>query len=168
MDDKAKKTWISVVIAIVIIIAVAGLTLAGGAAFWIRRHVVTQFTSAEVAGDQFSRERARFTGQQPLIELQAGDEPVIHRRSAAGRPELHAIRVLAFDPRAGKLVSVSIPFWILRLAPNHELNLHGDQGIDFDRERIHLTVDDVERAGPGLILDTRDRRNGAQVLVWAE
>ena len=40
--------------------------------------------------------------------------------------------------------------------------------FDVDSDRLHLTVDDVERAGPGLILDTRDRRNGTLVLVWAE
>jgi len=33
--------------------------------------------------------------------------------------------------------------------------------------RVRLTLDDLERRGPGLILDQKDR-HGSQVLVWTE
>jgi hypothetical protein len=42
-----------------------------------------------------------------------------------------------------------------------------DNGIDFDSDRVHLTMEDVDRRGPGLLLDQADRR-GSQVLVWTE
>ena len=86
----------------------------------------------------------------------------------AKQTELQALRVLAFDPRAGKLVRFSVPFWLLRLAPSHNFTIGSKGDFDFDSDRLHLTVEDVERAGPGLILDTRDPRNGALVLVWTE
>jgi hypothetical protein len=167
MDAKTRKTWISIAVAIVIIVVVLGITLIGSAVFFVRRHVNAEFTSAEVATQEIERERARFAGQEPLIELTEHEEPIIHRRAAASPGELQTLRVVAFDPRARKLVHVSIPFWILRLAPSGRIRLN-EQNIDLDSDRLHLTVDDLERAGPGLILDARRRRDGGQVLIWAE
>ena len=91
---------------------------------------------------------------------------MIHRRTGK-EAEIHAARVLAFDPRAGKLVRASVPFWLLRMAPSRNLSFHSG-GFDFDSDGMRLTVDDIERAGPGLLLDGRDRRDGTLVLVWTE
>ena len=43
-----------------------------------------------------------------------------------------------------------MPFWLFRLAPLNGLSL-GDTGLDSDR--LHLTLDDVEQRGPGLLVD---------------
>jgi hypothetical protein len=81
--------------------------------------------------------------------------------------KLETLRVLAYDIHAEKLVRVSIPFWLLRLAPTRHVSFLSDTGIDFDSDRVRLTLDDLERRGPGLILDQADHR-GSQVLVWTE
>src|SRR5438093_541611 len=81
--------------------------------------------------------------------------------------KLESLRVLAYDPRAHKLVRVSIPFWLIRLAPGKHFSFFSDNGIDFDSDRIRLTADDLERLGPSLIID-QDDRHGAHVLVWTE
>jgi type II secretory pathway pseudopilin PulG len=170
MSQSTRKTWISVLIAAVIIVGILAVAAIGGAAYFIHRHVETQFTGSENAAQQFQRARARFAGQQPLIEIQKGDRPVLHRevlRSSASASKLDMLRVIAYDDRAGKLVNVSIPFWLLRMMPSKNFSFLNDNGIDFDSERVHLTVDDLERRGPGLILDQADRR-GSQVLVWSE
>jgi hypothetical protein len=62
---------------------------------------------------------------------------------------------------------VQIPFWLLRMLPSKNLSLLNDEGIDIDTDRVRLTLDDLERRGPGLVLDTKDRR-GSLVLVWTE
>jgi hypothetical protein len=36
-----------------------------------------------------------------------------------------------------------------------------------DSDRVNLKLEDLERMGPGLILDQKDRR-GSEVLVWTE
>jgi hypothetical protein len=164
------RTWVSVLIAAVIIVGVLAVSAVGGTAYFIYRHVHTQFVGNETAGQRFAETRARFAGQQPLIEVMKDQEAVLHREvipKAMPAAKLDTLRVLAYDTRANKLVSVSIPMWLLRMAPTNKFSFMKDNGIDFDSDRVHITLDDVERRGPGLLLDQADRR-GSQVLVWTE
>ena len=169
---KKLPTWASVLIAAVIIVGILAVAAVGGAAFFIYRHVNTSFAESETAQVAFTQARARFENQQPLIEIRHGDEPLIHRelvKGTAERQKLEALRVLAYDQHDGKLVRVSIPFWLLRMAPSKNLSFLNDDriNVDVDSDRVRLTLDDLERRGPGLLLDTHDRR-GSQVLVWTE
>src|SRR5476651_1189583 len=169
MSDKP-RTWVSVLIASVIIVGILAVSAVGGTGYFIYRHVHTQFTPVEGADKQFAEARARFAGQKPLLEIQRGDEPLIHRELiplTMPATKLDTLRVLAYDTRARKLVNVAIPMWLLRLAPSNKFKFMNDNGIDFDADRMHISLDDLERRGPGLILDQADRR-GSQVLVWAE
>jgi hypothetical protein len=170
----SRKTWISILIAAVIIVGVLALTVVGGTAFFIYRHVNAEFTNDQTAEQEFVSARERFSGQQPLIEIKRNEEPVVHREliqgsGAAAARKLDTLRVLAYDDRAGKLVRVSIPFWLLRVLPTRNLSFLNDEGIDvdIDSDRVRLTIDDLDRRGPGLLLDHKDRR-GSQVLVWTE
>jgi type II secretory pathway pseudopilin PulG len=165
-----RKTWISILIAAVVIVGIIAVSAVGGTAYFIYRHVHTQFVQTENADRQFADARARFAGQQPLIEMRKGDEPFLHREiipKDMPATKLDTLRVLAYDTRANKLVNVSIPMWLLRLAPSNHFSFMKDNGIDFDSDRVHITLDDLERRGPGLLLDQADRR-GSQVLVWTE
>jgi hypothetical protein len=165
-----KKTWVSIVIAAVIIVGVVALAAVGGTAYFIYRHVQTQFVPSASAEQQFAEARARFAGQKPLIEIQKDEEAVLHREmipKTLPAAKLDTLRVLAYDTRANKLVNVAIPMWLLRMAPSNHFSFMKDNGIDFDADRVHITLEDVERRGPGLLLDQADRR-GSQVLVWTE
>jgi hypothetical protein len=167
----SRKTWVSIIIASVIIVGILAISAVGGTAYFFYRHIHTQLTPPENADTEFAQTRARFAGQQALIEIRRGDEPILHRelvpRAGPVSKPLDSLRVLAYDTRARKLVHVSIPFWLLRMAPSKHLSFLNDNGIDFDSDRVHLTLEDLERRGPGLILDQADRR-GSQVLVWTE
>jgi hypothetical protein len=168
--SSTRKTWVSVLIAAVIVVGILAAAAVGGTAFFISRHVQTQVTPSENAEQRFLEARARFNGQRPLLELRRDDRPVVNRDVLSGPAstvKLEALRVLAYDQHERKLVNVSIPFWLLRLAPSNKFSFLNDRGIDFDSDRIHLTIEDLERRGPGLILDQADRR-GSQVLVWTE
>jgi hypothetical protein len=37
----------------------------------------------------------------------------------------------------------------------------------FDDDELNMSVEDLERHGPGIVLDTTSR-NGERVLVWAQ
>ena len=174
-DQRAKasnrRTWVSVLIAGIIIVGILAVAAVGGTAYFFYRHIHTQFTPPENADAEFAQTRARFAGQQALIEIRHDEEPILHRElvpkaGVAAKP-LVSLRVLAYDTRARKLVHVSIPFWLLRMAPSKRMSFLNDNGIDFDSDRVHLTLEDLERRGAGLVLDQADRR-GSQVLVWTE
>jgi hypothetical protein len=168
MDAKTKRTWISVAVAVAIILVILGVAILGTVVYVFRSHVNAQFVSRETAQQEFQRTRQRFAGQEPLIDLSNGSHsPVIHERTGGGA-QIETVHALAFDPAAGKLVRVNLPFWLLRMAPSRNFRFRSEDDFDFDSDRLHLTVDDLERAGPGLILDTRDPRKGTLVLVWAE
>jgi flagellar basal body-associated protein FliL len=166
----SKRTWISIVIASVIVIILLALAAVGGTAFFIYRHIDAQTTSETSAAEQFATTRARFSGEQPLILIQR-DEPVVRGEALknAKMPDkpLESLNVLAYDENDSRLVRVSIPFWLLRLFPSKNLSFLNDEGIDIDTRRIRLTLEDIEKRGPGLILDQKDRR-GSQVLIWTE
>jgi len=171
MSQNKQRTWVSILVATVIIVGILAVSAVGGTAYFIYRHVHTQFVPTEGAERQFADARARFAGQQPLLELRRGsDEPVLHREvipKTMPATKLDTLRVLAYDTHANKLVAVAIPMWLLRLAPSNKFSFLCDNGIDVDSDRIHITLDDLERRGPGLLLDQADRR-GSQVLVWTE
>jgi hypothetical protein len=170
MSQSTRKTWISILIAAVIVVGILAVAIVGGTTWFFFRHIHTQFTPVENAEQQFTDARARFVGQQALIEMKKDDEAVVHREVIpASQPatRLGSLRVLAYDRHAGKLVRVSIPFWLLRMAPSQHFSFLNTNGIDFESDRVRLTLDDLERRGPGLILDQADRR-GSQVLVWTE
>jgi hypothetical protein len=71
---------------------------------------------------------------------------------------------MAFDPDDARVVRVEIPFWLLRL------KLRG--GIDFNGRRMELddlklTVEDLERYGPALVVDHQGS-SGERVVVWSQ
>jgi hypothetical protein len=163
------RTWRQIVLAMIIVTAIGAVAIVGGATFYIYRHVRAEFVPAEAAEARIAAARARFAGEQALLRIDADGDAVVTGRQDAGasHPPLATLRALAYDPRPHKLVDVSIPFWLLRLAPNGRISFDADSGIDFDAERLHLNVSALEALGPGLVLDHVDQ-TGMMVLVWTE
>ena len=156
-----KKTWISILIAVFIIAGIAAIGLVAGSAFWISRHVSTQQTSTESAEAEFERERARFAGQQPLVEISGGENnPTVRRLPPTGGTErvvLQTLHARVYDPDEGNIVRVEIPFWLIRFGKR----------ISFMPEMGSVTMEDLERHGPGLIVNGKGD-DGEQILVWIE
>ena len=124
MEKSTRRTWISIVIASVIIVGILAVAAVGGTAYFFYRHINAQYAPRESADEQFAAARARFSGQKPLIEIRRDDEPIVHRElfaEAHSNAKLETLRVLAYDPDERKLVRVTIPFWIafLNAAEHH-------------------------------------------------
>ena len=172
-------TWVWVVLGIVGFFVLAGAGLVGGSILMVRRHFHTELAEKQTADQEFARQRARFAGQQPLIELRKSidddEKMVIHRpaESAERHKELQTIKVLVYDSQQGRLIHIDVPLWIMRMMPASNRGTRGRQmtlrgnGVDLDFNNGDLTLEDLERHGPGLVVDGIDSR-GAQVLVWAE
>src|SRR3982074_2708227 len=54
-----KKTWISIVIAAVIVVGILAVSAVGGTAYFIYRHVHTQFVPNDNAEQRFAEARGR-------------------------------------------------------------------------------------------------------------
>jgi len=162
------KTWVSILIAAIVIVVVFAIAVVGSSAYFISRHIHSQFASTESAEEQFTRARARFVGQAPLIELNHDDRPIVHHPPAeTPRSAITALHAVVYNSDSRKLVTVSVPMWVVRMMPSHKRFSFVSNDVEFDSSRAHLTLEDVERHGPGLILDGRSR-DGDRVLIWAE
>ena len=64
-----KRTWLWIIFGILICIALGGVALVGGGVYMVSKHVKTELVGRISAEEQFVRQRERFAGQQPLIEM---------------------------------------------------------------------------------------------------
>jgi hypothetical protein len=162
------KTWVWVVVGIVVIGILGVVAMAGVGIYFFSRHIETRVATPASAASEFEAVRTRFKEQKPLIEL---DDRGRFVRSNPDRPATLDTRpdqltVLVFDPDdGGRIVRVSIPFWLLRLKL-------GGATVDFnggrmDLEDMKLSVEDLERLGPSLIVD-HATADGERVLVWSQ
>jgi hypothetical protein len=162
------KTWVWVVVGVIVVGILGIVAMAAFSLYYVSRHVDTQEASPVVAERAFDEIRTRFAAQKPLIELTEQGELL---RTNPDRPTQHTPRspeqlnVLVFDPREGRLVRINIPFWLLRLKV-------GGTTVDFnggkmDLEDLKLSIEDLERFGPTLIVD-HSTISGERVLVWSQ
>ena len=169
--DKRTKTWLSILGALLAVCVMAGIAAIGGSIYFVYSHVRREpAETTAAAGDRFAQMRQKLGGRKPLLEISDRDDVVVHHSetSIGGTvPKVQTLRALIYDPREGRILDVDVPFWLLRAMPSGRFSFMNDAGIDFNSDRIKLTVDDLEKNGPGPILDHRDRR-GAEILVWTE
>jgi hypothetical protein len=162
------KTWVWVLLAIVVIGILCVVAMAGVGLYFFSQHVQTRAASPAKAAQDFEQVKIRFAGQKPLIEL---DDHGRYLRSHTDRtpppnvkpPE--SINVMAFDPNDGRIVRLSIPFWLVRMKMRGAtIDLNGNH---MNLEDLRLTAEDLERFGPTLIVDHRNA-SGERVLVWSQ
>jgi hypothetical protein len=154
-----RKTWISIVVAVLAIGGLAIIVLVGGSVYWIATHVDHEVTSSPDAAIEFARERERFASEQPVLEVSGGETPTIRtpvarRRSTGPMQTLHA---RFYDPEAGELTRADVPFWLIRAA----------NSLTFLPEMGSLTLEEIEKHGPGLLVNGSGE-TGEQILIWID
>ena len=161
------KTWVWVAVSIAVLGILAIVAFAGVAAYLVAQHIDTTEASPASAAQEFEAVRATFAAQKPLIELDARGEVLRANTNRPVPPNTKApdqLHLLAFDPSDGRLVRVSLPFWLLRLRDgNTTIDLNGNR---MDLEDLRLSIEDLERFGPSLIVD-HTAPDGERVLVWS-
>jgi hypothetical protein len=142
------------------------IAVVGGGIFLYSRHVRTEPIARESVTGEFERARQRFAGQKALIEFRDFDDVVVHRSPTAERQTIQAVHVMAYDDRDGELTRVEVPGWLVRLMTGSGRFRVANVDL-FDSEHGSVTLEDLERHGPGLVLDAPTPR-GSRVLVWTE
>ena len=162
------KAWVWVIVGIIVVGILFVCAMAGVGFYFFSQHFDTQAATPAKAGVEFEHVKAQFKGQKPLIEL---DERGRFIRSNPDRPPSQTGRtpaqlfVLAFDPDDERIVKVTIPFWLLRFK-SHGATIDLNEGR-MGLEDLKLTVEDLERFGPTLIVDHQGM-HGERVLVWSQ
>jgi hypothetical protein len=167
LPRKPKRRWIAIVLGILFLIFVLGAGAVIFSVAWFRQNLQITEVSATTASKEFEAIRARFAGQRPLLEMRDGEPAYVAEREKEppSNAKLTTVHLLAWDEDEEHLVRFALPFWLLRMKSGPIGFSSYASGID----RVSLRPEDIERHGPGLILDvTEDRRGRGRVLIWAE
>ena len=163
---KKRRTWLWILLAFMALCILGIIAIAGAGLYFARQHFQSKTVTASQAFKEFDEARAPFKDAKPIFEIDAREHPKQVKRLTelpTSKTRAEHMRILVFDDDRGKLVQLSLPFWLLRM---------GKQKIDladeaFDLERLQLDVKELERVGPVLLLDYRPR-GGQRVLIWTQ
>jgi hypothetical protein len=154
-----------------VFIVLAAITGAGLWFFLSHRDSVP--ASAQLAEAEFSQLRARFSNQQPLIDMSRREPPALAAVLPAVGP-LRSFHTVIFDTRGGqRIVRITVPYRFARryAGRDGEFKWLGQltflDDTEFDPEPIRLSLDQLERRGPGLVADYR-HPSGGQFISWVE
>lgn len=163
---KQKKTWIWVVVGVLVAAVVLFGVFVGVVTMTVMRSMKVETPTATEAERTIDEQRQLFDSP-PLVEIdQSGTtrrDELDKRMATYSGPPPATLRVMAWEDTEGKLVRFQIPFWVLRFSSSRKVE------VDFEGVRLRsvdVSAKDLERAGPALVLDYTLR--GTRVLVWTE
>jgi hypothetical protein len=158
----AVKRWVWVVGGIFATILLVCVCVVGTGFYLFSRHIDARHVTQAQADKEFEQIRLRFKNAEPLLEIKNDKVYPNKLEERAGTytgPLPTMLNVLAYDRQESKRVHLSIPLWLLHMKGKMKL-----QGEDMGVERLDLSVEDIERAGPALLIDHSDGH--ARLLVW--
>ena len=167
LPQKPKRRWIPIVIGIVVLIFILGVGAVLVSVAWFRQALQVTAVSQTEAVREFEAIRAKFSGQRPLLEMRDGEPAFVAGRNDEPRSTapITRLHLMSWDDDDQELVTFSLPFWLLRMKSGPIGFSSYDSGFD----RVSLSAEDIERHGPGLILDASENDRGrGRVLIWAE
>lgn len=159
--------WAQILIGVGIVAVFLGIGALIAITAYFSQNMVVSDSSASEAGDAFDQVRQQFKGQAPLVELKDGVSRAVRdpATAPASSPGLQTLHVLAWESDEEKLINVTIPWWIIRLKSGPIRFSSYAAGLD--ESGVSLRPEDIERHGPGIILDGTGPR-GERVLLWAQ
>jgi hypothetical protein len=155
---------VKVSLAGVAVIVLAISALAGTSAYFVFRSLDRRAATEAETLREFDQIRARFPARPPLVEIvnpQEGDiriNRLVHPQGVRAS----TLHVVAWNVDDGERLQTEIPVWLMRFST---LNVLSTLGVA--PEKFSLTVQDVQRYGPGIVADYR-RTGRSHVLIWAE
>ena len=159
---RSHATILTTVVGVLAFLCIVGVSLGA----WFFASVFERDTADEPAATaSFDDVRRRFAGTGPVFSIIGDERAEISRDppAATGQP-LERLQVMAWDPDDGSLAKLTLPFWILRLKGGP---LDFSQKVMVDHRHVDVTVEQIERYGPTLLVDHLGR-GGGRLLVWTE
>jgi hypothetical protein len=160
------KPWVWIVVGIIVFGILGVIAMAAAGLWFVKSHIDIKPATAAAISTDFQTVRVRFANQKPLVELdERGNFLHANTERPAGTQRPNTLNVMAFDSDDEQVVRVDLPFWLLRLKMGGSSFSTGSGNVDL--AKLRLTVEDLERYGPTLILDHKDR-DGSRVLIWTQ
>lgn len=150
---------------IVLLVALGAFAaVAGTVVYVVLRSLEITAASPVAASEEIEMVRRRFANRAPLVAMPAGGgTPRVNRPDpSAPRQRITKLHARIWQPGDGQLVRLSFPAWALHAGGPKDFALRA-----LNLGSLSVTLEDVERHGPGLIVDFATP-DGSRVLVWAE
>lgn len=168
--EKRTKGCLLIGLGVFLLLLMVGVAVIGGAGYWLYHQfgVETAQHTPEEASREMDAIRARFGDQKPLIVVEGEGEARVDLDGPPhgnGQP-LDSLHIVTFDPGQGELVRFTVPFWLVRLAPDGKISI-GDDVLREVKGGERLTATELEAVGPALLIDER-REDGHRVIVWTD
>jgi hypothetical protein len=162
-----RRRWPFIVFGVAILFVFVGIGVIIASIAWFQENMDIERTSEGQAQDEFEKVLQMFPGREPLLELRDGVARYTKERDAApsAQGRLSRLHVLVWNPEEEHLARIALPFWLLRMKSDPIQFSAYASGLD--EEGVSLRPEDIEKYGPGIILDTRTR-DGERVLLWAQ
>jgi hypothetical protein len=158
------RTWVKATLGGVALIAVAVAVLAATGAYFVLRHMEKRAGSEAEAVQAIDAVKSRFGSRPPLVEIidPRRADVRINRPVEASATPVDTIHIINWKSDTGELIRTEIPLWLMRFST---MNIASQLGIA--PARFRLTVIDVERYGPGIVIDYGSQ-GASRVLVWVD
>jgi hypothetical protein len=158
------RTWIKVTLGVGALLALAFGTLAGTGAYFFFRNFEQQPAAEAESTKTIDAVRARFGTRPPLVEIvnPARGDVRINRPAVSATAPVTTVHVLNWKGEDSELTSAQLPLWLMRFS---SVNIASQLGVA--PEKFRLTVDDIKRYGPGIIVDYASP-GASRTLVWVE
>jgi hypothetical protein len=158
------RTWVKATLGGVALIVVALVALAATGAYFVLRHMEKRAGSEAEAVQAIDVVKARFGSRPPLVEIIDPERADIriNRPVESSASRVDTIHVVNWKGDTDELIRTDVPLWLMRFST---LNIASQLGIA--PEKFRLTVSDVERYGPGIVVDY-GRQGAFRVLVWVD
>jgi hypothetical protein len=142
-------------------IPLVAIVLAGSIAYVVLRTLDSTPSTAEAAATAFDEVRRQFPQRPPIIELAdlRSGALRVNRAPSSPRKRVETIHFMLWDPEKQEITRGSAPSWITRV----RVSLTGIGNWSFSD--LHVTLEDVERYAPGIILDMK-MPDGQHALAW--
>ncbi len=161
------RTWLFIALGTLAILIGLALLVVGAGAWFFANHVKVEQAAPAAARERVQEVRARFAGETPLIAI--GDHDIVstaelqRRRASYSGPLPEYMKLLIWNEGDDHIVSLTFPFWLLRLKPDATMKIDVD---GFRMDQLGVSNEDIHMAGPALVLDLHNAK--AHVLVWTE
>ena len=163
-----RRRWPYIVLGIAVLLVFVGIGAIVAVTAWFQQNMEVEPRSERDAQTEFDGVRQKFSGREPLLEMHDG-VPRYTKAREAGRSldgsSLSTLNILVWDADEERLARIALPFWLLRMKSD-PIHL-GAYASGLEEGGVDVRAEDIEKYGPGLILDT-ETSSGERVLLWAQ